>query len=436
MHSQPIVSLVPAFAALKAGAAQSLDVLVRASQPELPSATPKRPTLNLALVIDTSGSMAGQPLEQAKQAAIHLVRTLQAGDRACVVAYHSTAHLVCEPVDVVAGQAQLIASIERLVSQGSTALRAGWLAGAHAIAPFVSQHGLSRVLLLSDGCATDGSQPQALGAEAAELAAAGISTSTYGLGMHFNEDLMTALASEGQGQAFYAQTAEALIPYFETEFTMLAATVGKRVQVVIEAFHGEAPVPVQRLDTLSPVSGPLAMSPLIAGADSWIAVRVAVPESEAGQDLHLRATVSWIDLAGQAQRISVVQPVGIRTRARAHKDAFAQERFKEVEAARLQREALAKARQGDWAGAEHLVRSVNAMSMGNAYVSSVAGNLGTMLENRDLGGLSKEVAYASLSMASRVVAADEDVSRMDQDKFGLRKAEQGKAASAAPGSGV
>ena len=250
----PTLSLLANHLALAVNKPASVDFLVRLSAPAQDDSATPRPTVNLALVIDKSGSMAGEPLANAKAAAKHLVSRLGPGDQACVVAYGNTIDLVAEPMDAVAGRSQLLAAIEGIQSMGGTPLRAGWLMGAQALAPFVSKYPISRVLLLSDGQATDGSQPHLLAEEARELAQSGITTSTYGLGHNFNEDLMTQLAQGGLGQAFYAESAEALVPYFESEFAMLAATVGKKVRVEWSAMAAGKEVEIKRLDTLAPAS--------------------------------------------------------------------------------------------------------------------------------------------------------------------------------------
>ena len=434
------LSLVPSLLALPKDTAGHLDVLVQLTPPAQPVKA-DRPSLNLALVVDRSGSMAGafagmglgvspsasavSPLEEAKRAAIHLINKLQQGDRVCLVSYGGNVSLDTPSLDAVEGRAQLIAAVERLAAGGGTALREGWLTGAQAIAPFVSQHGISRVLLLSDGQATDSSIPAALAEEARQLMGAGISTSTYGLGFNFNEDLMTQLAQGGQ--AFYAESAETLVPYFDSEFAMLSATVGRQVQVELTATVGGKSIGVQRLDTAGDLKGPVFLSPLIAGAVTWVALRLLYPSTGAKENLALKAKVSWVDLEGKPHSLEQDLSVPVRAKQKANSDP-AVERLKEAEAARLQREALESARRGNWDHTDQILRGLSACAGNNAYISGVAASLSSVSATRDVGLFSKEAVYSSHAMSNRVVDTDEQLESMDGGRFGLRKVSQGKVA--------
>lgn len=420
---KPTLSISPSLLALPRDADGHVDVLVELKAPAAPEQA-KRPSLSLAIVIDRSGSMSGKPLEEAKRAALHLLSKLQPGDQACIASYGSTVTLDAEPMDAVAGRAQLIAAVERLQSAGGTPLRAGWLCGANALAPFVSQHGLSRVLLLSDGQATDNSVPEILAEESRQLMGAGISTSTYGLGNHFNEDLMTKLAQGGQ--AFYAENADALVAYFEAEFAMLAATVGRQVALDITASLDS--VRIERLDTAQAVAGPVHLSPLVSGASSWVALRVTHPALAAKADLGLTVRARWVGLDGAAHEAAGALEIPVRAKAKPAPASDALERLKEAEAARLQQEALAKARLGDWEGAQGVIRGIAAASANNAYIAGVAASLTSVADTRDLQRFAKEATYSSYAMANRVVDEAESVDTLDGGRFGLRKAEQGKAA--------
>lgn len=429
------LTLAPRHTKLAKKTAAPLDLLVRLQTDAQPPSSDRAP-LNLCLCIDRSGSMSGDPIEQAKLAAIHLIRQLKKGDLVSVVAYSNQAELLAEPVDAKAGGAALIQKIQRIHADGGTGLRAGWLEAAKAIAPYQSQYGISRVLLLSDGQATDGSTPEGLAAEAAELRAAGITTSTYGVGHHFNEQLMTQLGQQGGGLAFYAATAEELIPYFESEFAMLSSTVGRNVtasltaNVVLangEATKGKALV-VERLDTLAVVTQQsVALPALIAGAESWIALRVQVPELEAKQGVALSVDVTWEGLDGTKHSQTFEQTVVAGAKAVETTDATVLERLKEVEAARLQREVLAEARMGNWENARSMLRGLSASAGNNAYIANVAASLEDIAMTGNLNAFSKEVAYSSYAMTSRVADVNEDAAVLQADRFNLRKAAQSRS---------
>ena len=72
----------------------------------------------------------------------------------------------------------------------------------------------------------------------ARLAAAGVTTSTLGLGRDFNEGLMTLIARAGRGRAYYGETAEDLMAPFREEFDLLNAIAGRKVSCLLKPVTG------------------------------------------------------------------------------------------------------------------------------------------------------------------------------------------------------
>ena len=132
-----------------------LEVLVRVVGPPAPETAPVRKTLNLSLVIDKSSSMAGAPLDEAKRCAAAMIDRLLPGDYVSVVAYNEGVEVVW-PAQPVGGTQALKQAVSQIFAGGWTALHDGWAVGAEQAAAHVAKAGLSRVLLLSDGCANRG----------------------------------------------------------------------------------------------------------------------------------------------------------------------------------------------------------------------------------------------------------------------------------------
>jgi Ca-activated chloride channel family protein len=117
---------------------------------------------------------------------------------------------------VDAAKVILPAKLEQIHPGGTTALHDGWLKGAELLAPLSNKDQMCRVILLSDGQANEGIVDQDQIAEQVRaLANAGVTTTTVGIGVGFNEELMTAIANAGQGNAWYGQRAEDLAESFE-----------------------------------------------------------------------------------------------------------------------------------------------------------------------------------------------------------------------------
>jgi Ca-activated chloride channel family protein len=218
--NQPAVLITPLKAALIAGAAQKLPVLVRVQAPDPDeSQRRERRPYHLALVIDRSGSMAGEPLAEAILCARHIVSRLEPTDRAALVVFDDGVDTLV-PAHPVGDRGALYAALARVHEGGSTNLHGGWKASVDALLPAAQSASLARVILLSDGNANAGetTDTAAIAALCAQAAARGVTTSTDGLGRSFNEELMVEMAKKGQGNPYYGATAADLFEPFAEEF--------------------------------------------------------------------------------------------------------------------------------------------------------------------------------------------------------------------------
>ena len=403
----PSLILAPQRAGVVAGEPVALDVLVRVQAPDAPPAgRAARAPLHLALVIDRSGSMQGRPLEEAKRCAIDVVEHLSPRDRVAVVAYDDRVVIThaAAPVTDVARLRRQIAAIH---CGGSTALHAGWVAGAQQLLPSVRPDALSRVLLLSDGQANHGVvDPGIIANQAAELAALGVTTSTYGLGHEFNEDLMTAMARAGEGNARYGETADDLREPFATELALLDALWAKRVTLRITALPGIAVTMCNDYPEVAPRAWRL---PSIAfGSEAWalLSVRGAVPHGEEAE--LLRAAVSYETMDGQPFELevpSLVVPVVRRDQWGALGiDELVARRRGELEVARLQMDANAAALDGDWARVDELLAEARRLAAENPWLAEVIEELEGLARLRDELRFRKETRYQSEFVRGRLAA--------------------------------
>lgn len=203
-----------------------------------------RAPLNLALVIDQSGSMSGEKIRRAREAAILAVRSLQAEDIVSVIAYDSTVEVIV-PATKVRKKEQIISKINELQPKGSTALFAGVSQGAEEMRKFIEANRINRMILLSDGQANVGpSSPYVLGNLGAVLVEEGISVSTIGLGYGYNEDLMSQLAFKSDGGHYFVESAGQLVGVFEEELGMALKVVATDIRTKITCLNGLKPVRV------------------------------------------------------------------------------------------------------------------------------------------------------------------------------------------------
>jgi Ca-activated chloride channel family protein len=193
-----------------------------------------RPAVNMAVVIDKSGSMSGEKIEKAKEAAIMAICRLGPQDIISVVTY-DTEVCVLVPATKAVDKESIFCKMRRVTAGGSTALYGGVEKGAGEVCKFLSENHVNRVVLLSDGLANVGpDRPEDLGRLGRHLIKKGISVTTVGLGLGYNEDLMTRLAYVSDGNHYFAENARDLARIFDKEFENALSVVAKDIVIHIE----------------------------------------------------------------------------------------------------------------------------------------------------------------------------------------------------------
>lgn len=430
----PTIIMTPRRPALIAGFPTTMDVLVRIQAPDMPEDVhTKRPKLNLALVIDRSGSMAGRPLEEAKRCTSFVLERLQPTDRAAVVAYDDSVHVLvpCRPVDDRTSFQNGVAMIK---SGGMTDLHAGWLKGAEELSPYTGQDVVSRVLLLSDGQANKGlCDPQQIFAQCEQLAAAGVTTSTYGLGESFNEDLMVGMGRAGLGNSYYGRTAEDLMDPFQEEFALLEALYARNLRLRLELPEGVSAQVLNRYPT--DADGALRMPDLAYCGEAWALVRLSIPagtNQPEPQEL-IRVNVTYQDRSGtkhaQTSLPLALGPVPAAAWDSIVEDGLVVRRAQELEAADIQEQARTAAARRDWATVERLVRDAKAKAKDNEWLNASLGKLEELIAQRDEVMFRKAAHFNLNKMRSRLAEKDEgmDICKCAPAPYLDRKVEQGKA---------
>ncbi len=429
--------------ALLAGHDNELDVLVRVQAPDAPAELPARNPLHLSLVIDRSGSMSGQPLEEAKRCAEFVLDGLQATDQMSLVVYDSDVETLV-PAMPLGDRETLRRAIRRIASRGMTNLHGGWLQGAGTLAPHTRDNVTSRVILLSDGCANEGlTEPDQIYVQCADLARAGVSTSTYGLGRSFNEELMIGMARHGQGSSYYGQTADDLMDPFREEFELLNALCARRLRLELAPATG---VKAKMLNDYVADGDDAWLLPNLAfGGEAWAVVRLRVPSqllSDAGPDVALALcsfSLRYATLDGEPRAI---QPMSLALPAlpgsafgAIAEDELVARRSDELEAAYLQTKARSAALRGDWDAVARSLKRAERIAANNPWVAEALNELRELAARKDEVMFAKESAFSSRKMNSRLALRDEV-----QTPYGApapasylrRKSSQGKAERKTP----
>lgn len=193
----------------------------------------RRP-LNLSLVIDRSGSMAGAKIDFTKQSAQFLVQHLSAKDTLSIVLYNDRVDILLMPEKIQAKDI-LNQRIEGIRVGGTTNLSSGWLEGCKLVAQNIEDDCINRVILMSDGLANRGvTSTEQLVAMAQQKQGEGVSTTTMGMGDNFNEDLLSEMAHAGGGAYYFIESPESAPIIFREELQGLLNVVGQNLTISLE----------------------------------------------------------------------------------------------------------------------------------------------------------------------------------------------------------
>lgn len=399
-----------------AGQDNHIEALIRIRVPALPeTAVPSRPALNLAFVIDRSGSMSGHPLREACQSTMEMLKRLAPRDRAAIIVYDDKADTLVpsRPVDDV-GFFQR--ALRMITSGGSTNLHGGWEQGCRAIESQVSKETISRVLLLSDGRANTGiDDPRKIAVAVAERAEAGISTSTYGLGRDFNEDLMIDMGRRGGGRSAYGETAVDLIEPYREEFALLDATFGRQVRLRLKSAGGGTIEVVNGYER-GP-DGAIMLPELAHGAETWALVRFVVPASAFAQAKEgamfavLEAEISFEGNDGRRQELPAtwlaLPVIDAQAWADLQDDALVARRAGELHAARFQDAAIDAVERGDFVRVFKILAEARLEAKGNPWIEAILSSLEELAAMGDGVMLVKELKFSRYQLRNRLASHDE-----------------------------
>lgn len=190
--------------------------------------------LNISLVLDRSGSMAGDKIAYVKKAAQFVIDNLAAEDRLSVVQYDDVIDVLI-PSGAVKNKAEAKRRVEEIQARNMTNLSGGMLAGYEQVQSTKQENYVNRVLLLSDGLANLGIQdPDQLKLIAqSRFREQGIALSTFGVGNDFNEVLMTNLSEYGGANYYFIDSPDKIPAIFAEELRGLLAVVAQNVRLEI-----------------------------------------------------------------------------------------------------------------------------------------------------------------------------------------------------------
>jgi Ca-activated chloride channel family protein len=346
---------------------QAEDVVVQIKiLPAIRGCFAERPPVNLSLVLDRSGSMSGEKIEQAIQAAEVAVGRLGERDRVSIIIYDDQVDtIVASQHATREGIAAMKRALRKVTARGNTAIYAGLNQATAELRRHQDNGYINRMILLSDGLANHGPSKVAdFRALGRALAGEDIVISTIGLGLGFNEDIMTTLAEAGQGNTYFVENADELPRIFAGELGDALNVAATNIEIIVRP-RGGARI-IKSIGREVELDGDFArfrMPQVYSGMEKLALLEIRAPKGRAGavEDL-IEVEVNYTpagESRSRSQQVSVpitYTDVAERVVAAARKDVAKNVVGNRV--AEAKEEAIAFADAGDRDQAASRLRSV------------------------------------------------------------------------------
>lgn len=377
--------------------------------------------VDVAFVVDRSGSMGGEAIRLAKQAVVSAIGRLTDRDRVALVVYDNEVDTLMPLSHATAGTRGALKSVLSMVdARGSTNLSGGWLQGcgllADVVAPPTGTPGaavtaderIHRVILLTDGHANQGiTDPDELATHAQELRRRGITTTALGVGDGFDGPFLSQLAEAGGGNFAYIARPDQLADIFAAELDELVSIASRGVSLAVTVPAGAH---LDLLNAYPTETGAgtthIAVGDLPEGAEVELVAQVGFPSVAVGAVHSVAVRAMWRDADGTHHDEAIaVAPVvaapAVEVEAKPA-DATVRETVALQGTARLRRYAARGAQRHDYAAVRDAQAQIGQMLMAAPMSDRIADEQ------------AEQVAYAS--MPPEDMAAG-DVLRMAERGF-------------------
>lgn len=291
---------------IRAGASSTRYVRLTFTLPEARRSGGRLP-INVALVLDRSGSMAGEKIELARGAARQAIDLLRSDDRFAVVVYDDIVELVAESAPATTDARRRASdALARIEARGATDLAGGWLRGCEQVGLSLRDDALGRCFLLTDGLANRGiTDRDELLRHAEELRIRGVSTSTFGVGADFDERLLKGIAERSGGRFYFLEHPRQIPDILAGEMGEALEIVARGATLMVELPPGASAEAIggfflrQNRGTAR-----IELGDLVSRQELEVLLAIRFPAGAEGQRLH--AGFSFADLDGAVDATEAV----------------------------------------------------------------------------------------------------------------------------------
>lgn len=263
-----------------------------------------RAPISLAVVLDTSGSMSGEKIEEAKRAVLRLVSDMRDEDEIALVRYDDRSEMIQPLARVGSIRESLATRVRAIEAGGGTNIPGGLSHGLRAIDD-AAKGRVRRIVLVSDGLDSTRAQAEAL---ARSSFASGITVSSLGVGLDFDESYMGAVAQSGHGNFAFVKDGAALAGFFKRELEETSSTTIENAEVKLTLPPGVRFVSAHGADARTEGSDvTLTMGSLFAGDERRVIVELSASTMTNLGTYDVATTASWTRV-GDGRRATVDVP--------------------------------------------------------------------------------------------------------------------------------
>ncbi len=225
---------------LAVGASRSEYAMVDLVGAEVAQSAEDRAPVNIAVVLDCSGSMSGEKLDHARSAAHALVDQLSPSDRLAFVTFGTGVRTLIPSTPCFPdAKARMHGLLDQLSDMGGTNISAGLQDGLAEVRAHAGDYAVNRVILISDGLANQGvTSKYGLVQISRAARESKVSVTSLGVGVDFDEDLMEQLAENGGGNYGFLRTGGDLHAVFQRELTQLSTLVASSAALTVHLGPG------------------------------------------------------------------------------------------------------------------------------------------------------------------------------------------------------
>ncbi|MBE2238684.1 MAG: VWA domain-containing protein [Caldilineaceae bacterium] len=372
--------------------------------------------VNLGLVLDRSGSMAGDKIRKVREAVKLVLGRLSPQDLVSIVLFDDNVDtlVACQPV---ANLAQLHAQIDRITDRGGTTMSKGMRRGLDEMRQGVTPDRVSRMLLLTDGeTFGDEDQCRQLATEAGQY---GIPVSALGLGEEWNMPLLEAVAGQSGGVVDHLETPDSILAEFQRTVATMQGSVARNAQLTLRLVTGVSPAAAWRVlpaisqlnqRTLSDRDIQLILGDLEQGKGQSVLVEVIVQPKAAGAYRVAQADVMYdmpaAGLTGQHVRQDILVTLTDDPSQVTPFVADVMNLVEKVSVFKLQTRALSEAQTGNVALATQQLRAAatRLLNLGEADLAQAAEQEANNLEQQGQMSASgtKKLQYGTRKLTQRL----------------------------------